>query len=239
MALLWIDAARDSLAIASNNYAKLQKELDKYNKIFQTYVRASPDTQIRAASVMRQALNEYNSLKAQQEWNALKIYEAQNRVNYYNNNPAGENTTVVDQTRLISSDLQQPTPQVDIDTGVYEEAVPAEEEIITSDTTTPWASDIAVVTVANNQNDRSNAILNAVAKTATGRALINLNNQNKVRFQQPVTIQRPKYQNTSIRPASTQWTRNIRSNTYWQWNIAGLNTGLNSLTYSPNTRTIK
>lgn len=48
---------------------------------------ASPETQIRAASVMRQAINEYNSLKAQQENNALRIYQAQNLVDYYNNTP--------------------------------------------------------------------------------------------------------------------------------------------------------
>jgi hypothetical protein len=46
--------------VASDNYAKIQRELDRYNKIFETYANANPETQMRAASVMRQALNEYN-----------------------------------------------------------------------------------------------------------------------------------------------------------------------------------
>ena len=67
MALLWwIDAARNNLNIASNSYADIQKQLDRYNKVFEAYSMASPETQIRAASVMRQAINEYNWLKKQQ-----------------------------------------------------------------------------------------------------------------------------------------------------------------------------
>ena len=86
MALQGIDAARNSLWKASNSYADIQRQLDRYNKVFEAYANASPETQIRAASVMRQALDEYNSLKRQQEENTLKIYEAQSWVDYYNNN---------------------------------------------------------------------------------------------------------------------------------------------------------
>ena len=86
MPLLWINEARNNLSTASDNYAKIQRELDRYNKIFETYANANPETQMRAASVMRQALNEYNWLKRQQQENAVRIYEAQNWVDYYNNN---------------------------------------------------------------------------------------------------------------------------------------------------------
>ncbi|MBO7691737.1 MAG: hypothetical protein J6T10_03785 [Methanobrevibacter sp.] len=36
---------------------------------------------------MRQAINEYSGLKRQQQENAVRIYEAQNWVNYYNASP--------------------------------------------------------------------------------------------------------------------------------------------------------
>lgn len=60
MPIQGIDTARENLKKASNSYADIQKQLDRYNKVFETYANASPETQMRAASVMRQALNEYN-----------------------------------------------------------------------------------------------------------------------------------------------------------------------------------
>ena len=86
MPIQGIDIARNNLANARNSYADIQRQLDRYNKVFETYANASPETQIRAASVMRQALNEYNGLKKQQVENALKIFEAQQWTDYYRNN---------------------------------------------------------------------------------------------------------------------------------------------------------
>jgi hypothetical protein len=55
-----IGMPKNNLQTAIDSYADIQKQLDRYNKVFETYVNASPETQMRAASVMRQALDEYN-----------------------------------------------------------------------------------------------------------------------------------------------------------------------------------
>lgn len=223
MALLWINEARNSLSVASNNYAKLQREIDKYNKIFQAYALASPETQIRAASVMRQAINEYNSLKTQQENNALRIYQAQNLVDYYNNTPTEVQPTPTVQP--VATELNMIGPWVEIDTGTYQEEPPIEVTPVI-DNTMPWSSNIAYAT--NVQSVVNNDILN---NTQTGTTLNNLANQNKVKYsatpvsaQKIVNSQTSKYPNTSITQATTQWTRSIRNNPYWQWNVATMNT---------------
>lgn len=222
MALMWINEARNNLSIASNNYAKLQRELDKYNKIFQSYALASPETQIRAASVMRQAINEYNSLKAQQENNALRIYQAQNLVDYYNNVPTEIQSAVINQPS--PAELNIITPWVEIDTGTYQEE-PVIEVAPVIDNTIPWSSNIAYATSI--QSAANDAILN---NTQTVKYLNNLANQNKVKYsttptsvQKIINSQTPKYSNTSLTQATTQWTRNIRNNPYWQWNVATTN----------------
>lgn len=218
MALMWANEARNNLSVASNNYAKLQREIDKYNKIFQAYALASPETQIRAASVMRQAINEYNSLKAQQENNALKIYQAQNLVDYYNNTPTEVQPAPTAQP--VATELNVIGPWVEIDTGTYQEE-PVVEVTPVLDNTTPWSSNIAYVT--NEQNAMNDAILN---NTQTVKYLNNLANQNRVKYSSvPASVQKmidkqaPKYANTNMTQATTQWTRNITTNPYWQWNV--------------------
>lgn len=227
MALLWINEARNSLSVASNNYAKIQRELDKYNKLFQTYAMASPETQIRAASVMRQALNEYNSLKAQQEDNAIKIYEAQNWVNYYNNTPAEVQTTpTVNQAKVVSPELMNNLPSVNIDSWTYEEE-PVIQETPVLNTATPGSSDI--VNVATTQSANNEATLNPKIQAATERARATLWGGNKVRNYtstfKPTTTSAPVYPNTTIKPATTQWARNININRSWAWNVAWISSG--------------
>ena len=220
---LWINEARNALSVASNNYAKIQRELDKYNKIFETYSRASPETQIRAASVMRQALNEYNSLKAQQEENMLKIYETQNWVNYYNKTPADVVVTPSVVQKQPIEVFQQDLPQVEIDTGTYQEEPAIVEETPVIDTSIPWSSNLAYVNTTNTQNVRNEATLNAVASTPGWRKLLNLNNQNKVQTTSyKPNIQTPKYPNTTLKEATSSWAKN--SNTYWTGNTAQINT---------------
>lgn len=226
MALLWMNAARNSLSVASSNYAKLQREMDKYNKLFQTYARANPETQIRAASVMRQALNEYNSLKAQQENNALKIYEAQQWVNYYNNTPSEVKAAYTP----VPADSQELNivPWVEIDSGTYqEEPVIQEASAMNNIVSVPTSWVQSIVNAASAQSTANDAALNAINNTQTWRYFTNLNNQNKVRnFSTPASIQnilasqRPKYANTTLNQNTSSWTKNLSINPYWQWNIA-------------------
>lgn len=227
MALLWINEARNSLSVASNNYAKIQRELDKYNKLFQTYAMASPETQIRAASVMRQALNEYNSLKAQQEDNAIKIYEAQNWVNYYNNTPAEVQTTpTVNQAKVVSPELMNNLPSVNIDSWTYEEE-PVIQETPVLNTAAPGSSDI--VNVATTQSANNEATLNPKIQAAMERARATLWGGNKVKNYistfKPTTTSAPVYPNTTIKPATTQWVRNISINRSWPGNVAWISSG--------------
>lgn len=223
MAFTWINEARNNLSIASNNYAKVQKELDKYNKIFQAYSLASPETQIRAASVLRQAINEYNSLKAQQTDNALKIYEAQNWVNYYNSMPAETQVEVtVDQAKPASPELINNLPQVNIDTWTYEEE-PAVQETPVLNTTMPGSSNVVnVATVQNNE-----ATLTPETQAVINRARAILWGWNKVKNYLPAY--KPKQvttqQSTTIKPATTQWTRNISINRSGPGNVAGISSG--------------
>lgn len=232
MALTWINEARNNLSVASNNYAKLQREIDKYNKLFQAYALASPETQMRAASVMKQAINEYNGLKAQQEDSALRIYEAQNWVNYYNNMPSEVQVNpVVNQAKPISPELLNNLPQVNIDTWTYEET-PAVQETPVLDTTVPGSSAIANVPVqATNE-----PVLTPEAQAKINNARAILWGNNKVRnyasTYKPTAAQTqtPKYQSTTIKPATTQWARNISINRSWAWNVAGINSGSSLVT---------
>lgn len=217
MALTWINEARANLSVASNNYAKIQRELDKYNKLFQTYAFASPETQIRAASVMRQALNEYNSLKAQQEDNAIRLYTAQNWVNYYSNTPndvpsVGDVSTTGQELNIM--------PWVEIDSGTYQQ-----EPIIQNETVSNIPAPIS--NTASLQNAANDIALNATNETPVGRYLTNLSNQNRVWYQStPVSVQNivgtkiSKFPNTTLNQNTSSWTNTIRANPYGQWNIA-------------------
>jgi len=217
MALTWINEARANLSVASNNYAKIQRELDKYNKLFQTYAFASPETQIRAASVMRQALNEYNSLKAQQEDNAIRLYTAQNWVNYYSNIP--NDVPSVGDVSTTGQELNI-TPWVEIDSGTYQQEPIIQNEVV-SDSPAPISN------TANLQNAANDIALNATNETPVGRYLANLSNQNRVWYQStPVSAQNivsskiSKFPNTTLNQNTSSWTNTIRANPYGQWNIA-------------------
>lgn len=207
--LWWIDAARDSLSSASRNYAAIQKQLDRYNKVFETYSNASPETQIRAASVMRQALNEYNGLKKQQEENALKIYEAQQWVTYYNRNSPQQIQTAqstANQTKTtndVMADIVRPAPV---------------EEVAVVSMATPWT--------LNNNAPTTNVEVNTVDTNTTMNAPVSAPVvQNKINPTTPIGVtkiinsQTPKYPNTTISPTNTQ-TYSLNVNAYWPGNVA-------------------
>jgi hypothetical protein len=63
---------------------------------------------------MRQALDVYNGLKKQQEENTIKIYEAQQWVDYYNNKPQKEQPA---QSRAVeTTPVTQQVEQVNVAT---------------------------------------------------------------------------------------------------------------------------
>jgi hypothetical protein len=82
---------------------------------------------MRAASVMRQAIDEYNGLKRQQEENAIRIYEAQNWLNYYNRNSGGNVQPVTQSALAQRVSLNEGMP-------VVETAAVEEVPIITTET---------------------------------------------------------------------------------------------------------
>lgn len=77
--------AQVELDIANDNYAATQDKINKYNEIFKAFKNASPETQAKAEAswLMQRALDDYNSLKAQQYVNEDRINVAQNRMNTY------------------------------------------------------------------------------------------------------------------------------------------------------------
>ena len=214
---IWLETARNNLSVASNSYAEIQKQLDRYNRVFETYANASPETQIRAASVMRQALNEYLGLKRQQEENAVRIYEAQNWIDYYNNSPAQTQPLEV---YSVNNKLNQDT------TSDFVRANPTEQIPVIS-TATPWTL---------NNNAPSTLVENAIDTNATMNATINpiLANaqaQNKINPTVPVWVtniinsQSPKYPNTTIRPVDNKTpTYTVTTNQYWPGNVATIQT---------------
>ena len=210
MALLWwIDAARNNLNIASNSYADIQKQLDRYNKVFEAYSMASPETQIRAASVMRQAINEYNWLKKQQEENALKIFEAQSWVDYYNKNKVVQTPQLQPQQNIVEA-------QTDL-----VRAVPT-ETIAILNSGTPWT--------LNNNTPTTNAEVNAIDtnKTMNVPASTTTNTQSTVNPTMPVWVsniiksQTPTYPNTTISPTSNAtvgWNKVTWTPNYWAGSV--------------------
>lgn len=203
MALLWINDARNSLSAVSNSYADIQRELDKYNKIFETYAHASPETQMRAASVMRQALNEYNGLKKQQEENSARMYELQSWVDYYNRNP---------QINIQSQQQETRTPQADIAQAAPTELIP----IVA--TSTPGA--------LNNNTPVTNVEADAIDTDATANVPTSVNTSRStinpiapVWTTKIISSQSPRYPNTSIRPV-TQNKNNITWPIYWPGTVA-------------------
>lgn len=208
MPVPWIDTARENLQRASANYANIQRQIDRYNKIFEAYSLASPETQIRAASVMRQALDEYNGLKRQQEENSLKIFEAQQWADYYNRSrPQQLQTTqsTANQTSTTNDalvDIVRPNPT---------------EEIAVVTTATPWA--------LNNNAPTTNVEVNAVDTNQTMNvpatdtiAQNNINPTLPIGVTKIINSQTPKYPNTTISPVNKQ-TYNLNTNAYWPGNV--------------------
>lgn len=205
MAILWMDAARNNLLTATNSYADIQRQLDRYNKVFETYSHASPETQMRAASVMRQAINEYNWLKKQQEENAVRIYEAQQWVDYYNNK----------QTQVQQSPLVQRRVNDTLDNTV--QAMPTETIPVVA-ISTPWK--------LNNNAPATNVEVNALDtnKTMNVSTLPTINPSNvnptvPVWVSNIISSQTPKYPNTSIGPTNTV-TNTINWPNYWPGSVA-------------------
>ena len=223
MPIQGIDTARENLRKASNSYADIQRQLDRYNKVFETYANASPETQMRAASVMRQALNEYNWLKKQQQQNTLKIYEAQSYINYFNK----QQPQTVQATQLHSIET---TPTL----YPIEDMVVARptQEISVISTATPWT--------LNNNAPVRNVELNAVDTNQTmnvsNPVFNNLNNQNTISPTTPVWVTRivnsqtPQHSNTTIGPVPVTYKPTV---TYWPGTNAGISSG--SALVTPNT----
>ena len=204
MALLWwIDAARNNLLTVGYSYADIQRQLDRYNKIFEVYAKASPETQMRAASVMRQALDEYNWLKKQQEENAIKIYELQSRVDYYNK--SWTNNGQISQSNLSqNSTITQP----------IEERNVATEQVPVVSTATPWA--------LNNNVPTTNMEVNAIDTNQTMNVSTpTITTQNTVNPTAPIWTQ-PKYPNTTISPVSGWQTTTIKRPNYWPGSVVAM-----------------
>ena len=209
----WIETAKNNLYIASNDYAEIQKQLDRYNKIFEVYANANPETQMRAASVMRQAINEYNWLKRQQEENALKIYEAKQWVNYYNTNNAWTKQPATVQT----------TKKVTLSDSGPVERIQVVEEVPVVNTETPWA-----VNENNNVTMIETEVLdnNAVAEVPYNETFATVQSNNTVKKSVPKSVtnyvnsQTPKYQNTTIGPTTNY---SYTWNSYGAGSVAGFN----------------
>ena len=191
MALQWIDAVRNNLLLASNSYADIQRQLDRYNKIFETYANASPETQMRAASVMRQALNEYNGLKKQQVENALKIFEAQQWTDYYRNN-----------TPQWAQSVQAPSIETSSTPQPIEQANIATEQVPVVTTATPW--------VLNNNAPTTNVEVNAVDTNQTMNVSSSVGVPKSTINPTAPIWNTPKYPNTTIWPVTKRQTQTIK-----------------------------
>lgn len=199
----WIESARNALAVANNSYAEIQKQLDRYNKVFDVFSKASPETQIRAASVMRQALNEYNWLKKQQEKNALRIYEAQNWVDYYNRNPHAVPTAEVSPTSGPISQQQV----VPINNYQPIQAV-------------PWTSNNNVPVEESNAID-TNFTMNATVPDTVINQTYN-SPYVPAWVRNYIDAMTPKYPNTSLSPVTRKTTSpyTVKWTNYWPGTVA-------------------
>lgn len=227
MAMQWIDAARYNLSAATDSYAKIQRQLDRYNKAFETFSNASPATQIRAASVMRQAIDEYNGLKAQQVENALKIFEAQQWVNYYRENtPKNLQTVQANQTKVVADDEE-----------IVNTTKPAPtEEIAVVTMETPWdlnnntpTTNVEVNTIDTNQTMNVSTPANVQKSTVTPTT--------PVWVTKIINSQTPKYPNTTLKPVDTK-TYSINTNVYGPGNVVSV-PGTWSLVTLPTSTTNK
>lgn len=79
-----INAANVELQIANDNYARMADRYNKYNRAFEIFSNASPDTQEKAKGLMQEALAEFNQLKLDMLAAEDRIAVAQNKVNNLN-----------------------------------------------------------------------------------------------------------------------------------------------------------
>ena len=216
----WIENARNSLQAASNSYADIQRQLDRYNKVFEVYSQASPETQMRAASVMRQAINEYNGLKRQQEENAIRIYEAQSWLNYYNRNGKWE-------VQQVQTPLQSQLSQAAINSfNMPEMQTAAVEEVPVITTETPWTlnNNTAATYVEANALDTDQTV-----NVPVNQVFANVQAQNTVKPTTPIWVTNyinsttPKYPNTTISPVSTRSSYNYTWSNYGAGSVATIN----------------
>lgn len=79
-----INAANVELQIANDNYAQLADRYNKYQELFQTYAKSSPEIQDRAADAMWRALEDFYQIEEKMRVAEDRIAVAQNTVNSYN-----------------------------------------------------------------------------------------------------------------------------------------------------------
>lgn len=206
MALPWIEMARNSLRAASNNYADVQRQLDRYNKVFDTYSKASPETQMRAAAVMRQAINEYNNLKRQQEENTLRIYEAQEWVDFY------KKSTPNYQPQQTSSPIIE-NANNEVNNTTYIPTTPINY------TNTPWRLNNITPTI----NTELNAIDTDTTADVTIPAVINnaASPTSQVWATDIVKYQPPRYANVVTNQVNNSWNNTPRVG-YWPGNVISM-----------------
>lgn len=80
-----INAANVELQIANDNYAQLADRYNKYQELFQTYAKSSPEIQDRAADAMWRALEDFYQIEEKMRVAEDRINLAQGVVNDYNN----------------------------------------------------------------------------------------------------------------------------------------------------------
>jgi len=80
-----INAANVELQIANDNYAQLADRYNKYQELFQTYAKSSPEVQDRAADAMWRALEDFYQIEEKMRTAEDRINLAQSVVNNYNN----------------------------------------------------------------------------------------------------------------------------------------------------------
>ena len=191
-------AASNRLQQATEDYASLQEMIDRYNKVFETYSRANIDTQWRAASVMRQALDEYNNLKLQQQTNALRIYQAQKDVDYYRQiSPVSQVGVPTKYWQVEIAYNNTPAWTVNVQSAYFEPEYPT------------TAQEIAPSTYqVSNKTE-------VTTPTGTTKRIVPTSVQNII------NSQTPKYSNTTIGPVTTQTpTYNVTGTNYWPGTVA-------------------
>ena len=92
-----INAAQVELDIANDNYARMADRYNRYNRIFEYYKDASPETQKKAEWLMEQALADYNQLKLDMLAAEDRIAVAQNAVNSINETIAAQQAALAAQ----------------------------------------------------------------------------------------------------------------------------------------------